>query len=86
MDPITAVGLAASIVQLINATTKALKYLNDVKDAQKDRATLAREASSLLALITDLRNKVEEAEETDLTGVFRWCSSYHNGLPCIHIL
>jgi hypothetical protein len=62
MDPVTAVSLAASIVQLINTTTKAIKYLNDVKDAPKDRATLAREVSSLLALFTDLRYRVEEAE------------------------
>ena len=64
MDPVTAVGLAASIVQLIDATTTAIKYVNDVKDAPKDRATLAREGSSLLALFTDLRYRVEEAEST----------------------
>jgi hypothetical protein len=71
MDPITAVGLAASIIQLINATTKAIKCLNDVKDALKDRAMLAREASSLLALLTDLRYRLEEAKSTDpwFTGV-----------------
>ena len=71
MDPITAVGLAASIAQLFDATTTAIKYLNDVKDAPKDRATLAREGSSLLALFTDLRYRVEEAQLTDpwFTGV-----------------
>jgi hypothetical protein len=71
MDPITAVGLAASIVQLIDATTKAIKYLNGVKDAPKERATLAREGSSLLALFIDLRYRVEEAKSTDtwFTGV-----------------
>ncbi|KAH0541723.1 hypothetical protein FGG08_003815 [Glutinoglossum americanum] len=72
MDPITAVSLAASIVQLIDATTKVIKYLNDVKDAPKDRARLARETTSLLALLTDLRYKVEEANPTDpwFNGVF----------------
>ena len=64
MDPITAVGLVASVVQLIDATATAIKYLNDVKDAPKDRATLAREGSSLLALFTDLRYRVEEADST----------------------
>ena len=65
------VGLAAGIVQLIDAITKAIKYLNDVKEAPKDRATLAREATSLLILLTDLRYRVEEAKLTDpwLTGV-----------------
>jgi len=64
MDPITAVGLAASIVQLIDTTTTVIKYLNDVKDAPKDRAILAREGSSLLALFIDLRYRVEEADST----------------------
>ncbi|KAH8684491.1 hypothetical protein BGZ60DRAFT_167023 [Tricladium varicosporioides] len=64
MDPVTAVGLAASAVQLVNATTTAIKYLNDVKNAPRDRATLAREGSSLLALLTDLRYRVEEADST----------------------
>jgi hypothetical protein len=65
MDPITAVGLAASIAQLIDATVKAMKYLNDVKDAPKDRAKIAREATSLLVLLTELRYMVEEAKSTD---------------------
>jgi hypothetical protein len=65
MDPVTAVGLAASIVQLIDTTIKVIGYLNDVKDAPKDRATLARESTSLLTLFTDLRYWVEETTETD---------------------
>jgi hypothetical protein len=71
MDPVTVVGLAASIVQLIDVTTKVTKYLNDVKDAPKDRARLAREATNTLALLTDLRYRVEEANSTDswFTGV-----------------
>ena len=65
MDPITVVGLAASIVQLIDATMKAMKYLNNVKDAPKDRAKIAREATSLLVLLMELRYMVEEAKSTD---------------------
>jgi hypothetical protein len=65
MDPVTAVGLIASIVQLIDATAKAIKYLNYVKDAPKDRARLALEATSLLVLLTDLRYRVEEVGTTD---------------------
>jgi hypothetical protein len=64
IDPITAVGLATSIVQLIDATITAIKHLNNVKDAPKDRATPAQEGSSLLALFTDLRYRVEEAGST----------------------
>jgi hypothetical protein len=65
MGPVTAVGLVASIAQLIDTTSQAIKYLNDVKDAPKDRAKLAREATSLLALLTGLRYRVEEANSTD---------------------
>jgi hypothetical protein len=73
MDPAAVVGLAASIVQLIGATTKAIKYLNDVKNAPKDRARLAREAISLLGLLTDLRYRVEEVKSTD-----PWLSGIHS--------
>jgi hypothetical protein len=69
MDPVQAVGLAASIVQVIDATTTAIKYLNDVKDAPKDRAMLAREGSSLLVLFIDLRYKVEGADPTSVSLV-----------------
>ncbi|KIW35343.1 uncharacterized protein PV07_02044 [Cladophialophora immunda] len=65
MDPVAAVGLLASIIQLIDATAKAVKYLNDVKNAPKERARLAREATNLLALLTDLRYRVEDAKSTD---------------------
>lgn len=71
MDPVTAVSLAASIVQLIDATTKTIRYLNDVKDAPKERSRLALEATRLLVLLTDLRYKVDEARATNplLTAV-----------------
>jgi hypothetical protein len=71
MDPVTVLGLVASIVQLIDTTTKAIKYINDVKDAPRDRARLAREAANLLAFLTDLRYRLEETKSTDpwFTGI-----------------
>jgi hypothetical protein len=65
MDPVTIVGFIASIVQLIDATSKVVKYLNSVADAPKDRVALAREASGLLPLLIDLRHRVEESRPTD---------------------
>ncbi len=65
MDPVTALGLVASVVQLIIATTKAVGYVNDVKNAPKERAKLARETTSLLALLTNLRYMLEEADTTE---------------------
>jgi hypothetical protein len=65
MDPITAVGLIASIAQIIDATTKVLRYLNDVKNAPKARAQVAQEASLLLALLTSLRYRLEDTNAKD---------------------
>lgn len=65
MDPITIVGFVASVVQLIDITSKAVSYFNDVKNAPKERAKLAIETTSLLALFTDLRYRVEETTSTD---------------------
>ena len=65
MDPITVVSFVAAVVQLIGVTSKAVNYLNDVKNAPKDRAKLAREATNLLSLFTELRYRMEEATPTD---------------------
>ncbi|KAI4245553.1 MAG: hypothetical protein LQ352_006542, partial [Teloschistes flavicans] len=60
-----AVGLAASIVQLIDLTTKAIKYLNSVKRSSKERTKLSLEASSLLQFLLDLQNKVDQSNGTE---------------------
>ena len=65
MDPITVVGFVAAVVQLIDITSKVVNYLNHLKDAPKDRAKLAREATGLLVLFTDLRYRLEETKSTD---------------------
>ena len=54
------VGFLAAVVQLIDVTSKVVNYFNGVKNAPKDRAKLAREATGLLLLFTDLRCRVEE--------------------------
>ena len=58
-------AFVATVVQLISVTSKVIIYFNDVKDAPKDRAMLAREASGLLALLTDLRYRVEDTTSMD---------------------
>ena len=62
MDP---VSFVATVAQLIDAGSKVIKYLNDVKNAPKERAKLAREVSNLLPLFIDLRYRVEETNATD---------------------
>ena len=51
MDPVSAIGLVASIVQLIATTSKVIKYVDEVKDAPKERASLASEAANLVPLL-----------------------------------
>ena len=65
MEPISVASFLAVVVQLIDVTSKVVNYFNDVKDAPKDRAKLAREAAGLLLLFTDLRCRVEETTSTD---------------------
>ena len=64
MDPITVVGLLASVAQLIDVTSKVVNYLNNVKDAPKDRVKVLREATGLLLLFTDLSCRLDETTST----------------------
>ncbi|KIX98300.1 uncharacterized protein Z520_05601 [Fonsecaea multimorphosa CBS 102226] len=64
MDPASVLGLVSSIAGLIETTVKIISYVNDVQNAPTERAQLARHASSLLAMLTDLRYRVEEAKST----------------------
>ncbi|KAL8940361.1 MAG: hypothetical protein Q9216_002852 [Gyalolechia sp. 2 TL-2023] len=54
------VGLSASVTTLINVTVKTIKYLNQVKGASDERLWLAAETSTLLPLLFDLRNQVDQ--------------------------
>lgn len=57
MDPLSA---TASIIAILQLSNKVVGYLNDVKDASKDRARCAIEASSLHNLLLSLRFRLEE--------------------------
>jgi len=59
------IGLIASLAQLIDVASKTLRFLNNIKNAPKDRAQVAQEASLLLALLTSLRYRLEEADAQD---------------------
>ena len=65
MDPITIAGLGGTVAQLIDTTSKVIRYINDVKNAPKERGKLAREVSNLLPLFTDLRYRIDESNSTD---------------------
>jgi hypothetical protein len=66
MDPLSA---TASIIAVLQLSAKVLAYLNDVKDASKDRAQCAIEASNLHSLLLNLRFRLEEG------GSELWCTA-----------
>ncbi|KAF1970704.1 hypothetical protein BU23DRAFT_537789 [Bimuria novae-zelandiae CBS 107.79] len=57
MDPLS---VAASIIAVLQLSAKVLGYLNDVKDASKDRAKCAVEALNVHSLLLNLRFRLEE--------------------------
>ena len=65
MDPVSVVSLVATITQLIDTTSKVIRYLNEAKNAPQERAELAREVTNLLPLLTDLRYRTEDVSSTD---------------------
>ncbi len=59
MDPLS---MAASIIAAVQMTGTVLGYLNDVKDASKDRDKLCIEASSVYGLLTSLAYRIKAAK------------------------
>jgi hypothetical protein len=57
MDPLSD---AANIISVLQLSAKVLGYLNDVKDAPRDRAKCAIELSNLHSLLVNLRFRLEE--------------------------
>ena len=80
MDPCSAVGLAASILQIINTTEQIIQHLKDIRNAPEERAQIQREAVSLLGLLMNLRDRAEHANEKDPWYV-QICSLARQGGP-----
>lgn len=57
MDPLS---VTASIISVLHLSSKVVLYLTDVKDASKERARCAIEASNLHSLLLNLRFRLEE--------------------------
>ena len=62
MDPLS---VTASIIAILQLTSKVIEYLNDVKDASVDRARCALEASNLYNLLVTLRFRLEEGRSNE---------------------
>jgi hypothetical protein len=61
MDPLSA---TASIIAILQLSGKVLAYLNDVKDAPKDRTQCAVEMLNLCSLLYKLRDHVDKGNPT----------------------
>lgn len=57
-DPLS---IAASIGSILQLTTEVLKYLDDVRNAPKERDQCAIEASNLYSLLTQLRYRLKDS-------------------------
>ncbi|RYP10462.1 hypothetical protein DL764_000645 [Monosporascus ibericus] len=62
MDPLS---VTASIIAVLQLTSKVIEYLNDVKDASKDRARCAIEASNIYNLLVTLRFRLDEGNSNE---------------------
>ncbi len=77
MEVVPAIGLVASIVQLIATASKVIKYVNEVNDAPKEKTSLALEAANLMPLLMTLKQRVETTASDD-----PWFSSVQSlGVP-----
>jgi hypothetical protein len=63
MDPLS---ITVSIIAIVKLTGGVIEYFEEVKDASKDRAQCAIEASNLSALLTKLRYRLEEGASNEL--------------------
>ena len=59
MDPVTVLGLVASIVQLINGISRVIKYAGEVRNAPNEREAVSLEAANLISLLMALKQRAE---------------------------
>lgn len=62
MDPLS---FTASIIAVLQLSTKVLGYLNDVKDASKDCEKCTVEALNLYSLLVNLKFRLEEGSSNE---------------------
>jgi hypothetical protein len=55
------IGAVASILQLIDATVVAAKYVHEVKGSTREREKLRDELNSLVTLLSEIKAKAEKA-------------------------
>jgi hypothetical protein len=67
-----ALGVLASIIQVIDGTVKVVEYARSLKAKAQDQRRLAQECKNLLSILLQLRTEVQKAHEnTDVTAAVR---------------
>ncbi|KAJ7241276.1 ankyrin repeat-containing domain protein [Mycena rebaudengoi] len=69
MDPVTAVGLVASILQLVAAAKSVLDLGRDALKATKDQRDLLLEVANLAPLLEDLKHRVQQPNNQSVNGI-----------------
>lgn len=59
------VGLAASVIALLQMTATAIQYVKDVKDGPLDRIRLRDELRSTTCVLEMLRDRVEDSQSSE---------------------
>ncbi|KAL9576779.1 MAG: hypothetical protein Q9212_006823 [Teloschistes hypoglaucus] len=65
MDPASGLGLAASVVQLIQFAVKSIEFLSDVYHASEDQPQLLQEASSVLPVLFALKSRLAQSSQDE---------------------
>lgn len=62
MDPLS---ITASIIAVLQLTSKVIEYLDDATDAPKERGRLVTEATNLYSLLMNLKYRLEEGRSNE---------------------
>ncbi|KAJ7241278.1 ankyrin repeat-containing domain protein [Mycena rebaudengoi] len=69
MDPVTAVGLVASILQLVAAAKSVLDLGRDAANGPKEQRDLLLEVENLASLLEDLKHRVQQPNNQTMNGL-----------------
>ncbi|KAJ7241271.1 ankyrin repeat-containing domain protein [Mycena rebaudengoi] len=69
MDPVTAVGLVASILQLVAAAKSVIDLGRDTRNATKDQQDLFLEVQNLAPLLEDLKHRAQQPNNQVVNGL-----------------
>ncbi|KAJ7291414.1 hypothetical protein C8J57DRAFT_1211868 [Mycena rebaudengoi] len=69
MDPVSAVGLVASILQLVAAAKSVIDLGRDAINATKDQRNLLLEVQNLAPLLEDLKYRLQQPNNQSVNGI-----------------